>query len=61
MFEHHLRHLEARGVREATPPAAAELALRARCRSRRDGRGRGGLRATWERLPLARLRACEAT
>jgi hypothetical protein len=30
MYELHLRYLEARRVREAEPPAAAEVALRAR-------------------------------
>jgi hypothetical protein len=61
VYQHHLRHLEARGVREGFPPAASELALRAR-RARRFGlHVRSEPRVARERVPAAPLRAREAT
>jgi hypothetical protein len=61
MYQHHLRHQEARGVREGTPPAASELALRARRLGRLHVHLRSEPRAPHQRVPAARLRARGAT
>jgi hypothetical protein len=61
MYQQHLRHLEARSVREGTPPAASELGLRARRLGRLHLPGRSEPRAPRTRSPVTRLRGREAT
>lgn len=60
MHELHLRHLEARRVREATPLAAAEVALRARELARLHVRVRAGPRPQRGRVELTVVRTREA-
>jgi hypothetical protein len=60
MHEHHLRHLEARRVREATPLTAAEVTLRARELARLHVRVRAGPRAARERPHMVLVRARKA-
>ena len=60
MVELHLRQLEARRVREATPLAAAEVALRARELARVHVRVRAGPRPERARPELAVVRAAKA-
>jgi hypothetical protein len=62
MHELHLRHLEARRVREVEPLAAAEVALRARELARLHVRVRAGPRALRPRpaVDLGRVRKARA-
>ena len=60
MYELHLRHLEARRVREATPPTAAEVALRARELARVHVHVRAGPRSRRDRPELTVVRAAGA-
>ena len=60
MYEQHLRQLEARRVREATPLAAAEVALRARELARVHVRVSAGPRPQRGRSELTVVRAAEA-
>jgi hypothetical protein len=60
MHELHLRHLEARRVREATPLTAAEVALRARELARLHVPVRAGPRVPRERPHLVLVRKREA-
>jgi hypothetical protein len=57
MHELHLRYLEARRVREATPLAAAEATLRAQELGRRHVRVRAGPRIPRARTRLSVVRA----
>jgi hypothetical protein len=57
MHELHLLHLEARSVREAPLPGAAEVSLRARELARLHVRIRAGPPVPRRRLPLAVVRA----
>ena len=61
MHELHLRHLEARRVREATPLTAAEVALRARELARMHVHVRAGPRVPSERPHLVLIRTREAS
>jgi hypothetical protein len=61
VYQHHLQNLEARRVREALPPAAGEVSLQARRLGRLHSHLRTEPRAPRERVPVARLRAREAT
>ena len=60
MFELHLRQLEARRVREATPLSAAEVALRARELARVHVRVRACPHPEGERPVLTVVRAAKA-
>jgi len=60
MHELHLRHLEARRVREVERLRAAEVALRARELARLHVRVRAGPRVPRERPQLVPVRAREA-
>jgi hypothetical protein len=60
MVELHLRQLEARRVREATPLTAAEVALRARELARAHVRVRAGPRLERARPELTVVRAAKA-
>jgi hypothetical protein len=60
MYELHLRYLEARRVREADPPAAAEVVLRARELAREHVRVRAGPRVPRHRSELELRRARKA-
>jgi hypothetical protein len=60
MYEQHLRYLEARRVREATPLTASEVALRARELARVHVRVRAGPRLERSRPELTVVRAAKA-
>jgi hypothetical protein len=60
MHELHLRHLEARRVREVSPLTAAEVALRARELARTHVRVRAGPRPQRGRPELTVVRTAKA-
>jgi hypothetical protein len=60
MYELHLRHLEARRVREATPLTATEVSLRARELARMHVRVRAGPRPQRGRPEQTVVRAAKA-